>query len=65
LSLTDEAEFLYKCDDVYHGDDCRGIAWNDPTFGIDWGVGDPTLSPADAILPRITDLDSGDLPAYV
>jgi dTDP-4-dehydrorhamnose 3,5-epimerase len=28
--LSDEAEFLYKCDEVYHPEDECGMAWNDP-----------------------------------
>lgn len=36
LVLSDEAEFVYKCDDFYHPEDEGGIAWNDPTIGIDW-----------------------------
>ena len=38
LVLSDTAEFCYKCDDFYHPNDEGGIAWNDPTIGIDWGV---------------------------
>jgi len=36
LVLSDTAEFCYKCDDFYHADDEGGIAWNDPTIGIEW-----------------------------
>ena len=36
LVLSDEAEFCYKCDDFYHGDDEGGLAWNDPAIGITW-----------------------------
>ena len=38
LVLSDTAEFCYKCDDFYHPNDEGGIAWNDPTIGIDWGI---------------------------
>ena len=34
--LSDEAEFLYKCTEFYHGEDESGIIWNDPDIGIDW-----------------------------
>ena len=34
--LSDTATFCYKCDDVYRPDDEGGIAWDDPTIGIDW-----------------------------
>lgn len=36
LVLTDIAEFCYKCDDFYHPNDEGGLAWNDPTIGINW-----------------------------
>ncbi|MBD5436206.1 MAG: dTDP-4-dehydrorhamnose 3,5-epimerase [Treponema sp.] len=38
LVLSDVAEFCYKCDDFYHPNDEGGLAWNDPTIGIDWGI---------------------------
>lgn len=36
LTLSEYAEFCYKCDDFYHPDDEGGIAWNDPALGIVW-----------------------------
>lgn len=36
LVLSDEAEFCYKCDDVYHPGDEGGLMWNDPEIGIEW-----------------------------
>lgn len=36
LVLSDIAEFCYKCDDFYHANDEGGLAWNDPTIGINW-----------------------------
>lgn len=36
LVLSDTAAFCYKCDDFYHPNDEGGIAWNDPTIGIQW-----------------------------
>ena len=50
LVLSDEAEFVYKCDDFYHPEDEGGIMWNDPTVGIDWpidGIDDIKLSEKD------------------
>ena len=38
LVLSDTAEFCYKVTDFYHPNDEGGIAWNDPTIGIAWGV---------------------------
>ena len=36
LVLSDEAQFCYKCDDFYHGNDEGGLAWNDPEIGVKW-----------------------------
>lgn len=36
LVLSEKAEFCYKCDDIYYPNDEGGIAWDDPTVGIEW-----------------------------
>jgi len=36
LTLSDYAEFCYKCDEYYHPEDEGGIIWNDPSIGIKW-----------------------------
>jgi len=36
LVLSDTAEFCYKVTDFYHPGDEGGLAWNDPTIGIQW-----------------------------
>lgn len=38
LVLSDTARFCYKVTDFYHPGDEGGLAWNDPTIGVDWGV---------------------------
>ncbi len=38
LVLSDEAEILYKCDELYHPEAEGGIIYNDPNLGIDWRV---------------------------
>lgn len=38
LVLSDTAEFCYKVTDFYHPGDEGGLAWNDPSIGIDWGI---------------------------
>jgi dTDP-4-dehydrorhamnose 3,5-epimerase-like enzyme len=35
LTLEDNTEFLYKCDDIYSPQYDSGIRYNDPTIGID------------------------------
>jgi dTDP-4-dehydrorhamnose 3,5-epimerase len=36
LVLSDEAVFQYKVTDFYHPGDEGGLAWNDPSIGIQW-----------------------------
>ena len=38
LVLSDTAEFAYKCTEFYCPDDEGGIAWDDPTIGIEWPI---------------------------
>ena len=48
--LSDEAEFVYKCTEFYHGEDESGIMWNDEDIGIDWpldGIDEVILSDKD------------------
>ena len=55
--LSDEAVLQYRCDNYYAPTEERGIAWNDPAIGIDWGV--PTemvvLSAKDSKNPLLAD----------
>ena len=51
--LSDVAVIMYKCTEYYDPLLERGIAWNDPDIGIDWGIDSPILSVKDAALPRL------------
>ena len=60
--LSETADVLYKCTDVYSPQDERGIIWNDPTLGIQWPVADPLLSRKDGAYKRLMDI-MNELPA--
>ena len=54
LVLSDEAEFVYKCDEFYYPEDEGGMMWNDPAVGIQWpleGIGEIKLSEKDKVNP--------------
>ncbi len=36
LVLSDTAEFVYKCTDVYDSTSEGGIPWNDPDINVEW-----------------------------
>ena len=62
-TLTDSADFVYKCTDVYVGDDDRGVLWSDPAIGIDWPISNPLLSDKDKRMPLLSTA-TNDLPEY-
>lgn len=57
VTLTDDVEFLYKADNYYSPENDRGIRWNDPTIGVDWGIADPVTSDKDNTAPLLQDSD--------
>lgn len=61
VTLEPETEVLYKVTGLYAPDHDKGLLWNDPALGIDWGIaeGDAVLSEKDRAQPRLADL-----PAY-
>ena len=66
LVLSEEAEFTYKCDDIYNHEAEGGLAWNDPDVAIDWPMGDMKIedlltSEKDAKWPSLKELKETDL----
>lgn len=57
LTLTDNVEFLYKVDNYYNKEADRGIRWNDPELGVEWGITDPILSDKDRNAPYLHESD--------
>ncbi|MDO5480080.1 MAG: dTDP-4-dehydrorhamnose 3,5-epimerase [Candidatus Saccharibacteria bacterium] len=57
LVVSDTAEFVYKCDDVYHPEDEGGVMYD--SCGIDWPEIDAEviLSEKDMKHPKLEDLD--------
>lgn len=51
LVLSETAEVFYKCDEIYSPADEISLRWNDPVFGIKWGIESPCLSARDAEAP--------------
>ena len=62
-TLSDVADFVYKCTEVYVGEDDRGVLWSDPATGIQWPISNPVLSEKDQRMPTLSAMRT-DLPEY-
>jgi len=51
--MSDTAEIIYKCSEIYHPEDERGIIWDDQEIGINWPGENPLLSAKDQSLPLL------------
>ena len=58
--LSETAEFMYKCDNFYSKTNEGGLAYNDPTLNIDWGMdlADAIVSEKDLVLPSFANCNS-------
>ena len=61
-TLSEQADFLYKCTDLYAPGDEYGIAWDDPDIAIEWPEIDCLLSEKDLGNPKLSESDH--LPEY-
>lgn len=58
LVLSDEAEFVYKCDNLYHPEDEGGLLYSDESISIDWPIKEGLLlSDKDKVYPTLENLD--------
>lgn len=56
VTLSDTADFEYKCTDYYDPTDEGSIRWNDPQIGVEWTIDKPQLSDKDAMAPLLCDV---------
>jgi len=62
-TLSEHADFLYKCTDLYAPGDEYGIAWDDPEIAIEWPEMDYLISDKDLANPLLNESDH--LPEYL
>ena len=62
-TLSERADFLYKCTDLYAPGDEYGIAWDDPEIAIEWPEMDYLISDKDLANPSL--IESDHLPEYL
>ncbi|MBR2534234.1 MAG: dTDP-4-dehydrorhamnose 3,5-epimerase [Erysipelotrichaceae bacterium] len=62
LTVTDDVEFQYKCDNLYNKESEGSIRYDDPDIGIDWGSLlngiEPVLSDKDKIAPTLKECNA-------
>lgn len=59
--LSDEADFVYKCTELYAPQNEQALLWNDPAVGVQWPLVTPLLSAKDQQglpLSQLTNLPS-------
>ena len=61
-TLSEQADFLYKCTDHYVPGDEYGIIWNDPDIAIEWPQLELIFSEKDIRFPQLR--ESEKLPVY-
>ena len=58
VTLCDNTEVQYKVDEYYSPENDRSIRFDDPEFGIDWGIENPILSDKDLQAPLLLESDA-------
>jgi dTDP-4-dehydrorhamnose 3,5-epimerase len=58
LTLTDDVEIQYKCDEYYSPEHDRSIRFDDAEIGVQWGTTDPILSQKDIDAPELKNSDA-------
>ncbi len=46
-TLEDDTEVFYQMSQFYEPEYAQGVRWDDPAFGIEWPISNPTLSEKD------------------
>ena len=62
LTITDDVEFQYKCDNLYNKESEGSIKYDDPTINVDWGTLlngiEPVLSQKDKVAPTLEECNA-------
>lgn len=48
-----ETDYVNEVSRPFRPEGRRGVAWDDPTLGVDWPIANPILSETDRALPRL------------
>lgn len=64
VTLSDEADFIYKCTEYYYPQYEQGVIWSDPEININWQITNPILSVKDSKYNLLKDIPRELLPQY-
>ena len=62
--LSDTADVVYKCTELYHPEDEYGLLWSDADINIDWPLKNPILSDKDKSFMELKDINKEQLPEF-
>jgi dTDP-4-dehydrorhamnose 3,5-epimerase len=62
FAALSDSFMTYLVDEYYDNSDEHGVRWDDPAFGLDWGVKDPIVSERDRQSPLAREIPEADLP---
>jgi dTDP-4-dehydrorhamnose 3,5-epimerase len=62
--LSERADVIYKCTEIFRPGDDYGICWADETIGLDWPIDKPILSDKDSRNPKLAEIAEERLPRY-
>lgn len=57
VTLTDDVNFVYKCDNYYSKECDRSVRFDDEAIGVEWNVENPIISDKDMNAPLLKDSD--------
>lgn len=57
-TLSETADFQYKCSNFYNKESEGGIIWNDPDINVAWLAANPLLAEKDKIWPKLKDIEA-------
>jgi len=63
--ISETADIIYKCSDLYSPGDDRGVNWSDKSININWPSDSLLLSDKDKNLPMLKDISEDLLPEYL
>jgi dTDP-4-dehydrorhamnose 3,5-epimerase len=64
LVLSESADVIYKCSELYVPEDEHGLIWSDPQIGIQWPRSEPKVSEKDSSFHRLSEIPESLLPVY-